>query len=926
MKKTLLLILITIALSCELGYSQTKRVQVGDLYYNLSGMTASVAPSDEITKWGAGPSKYTKEVYLIPPHITYDGLEYEVIGIDKWAFSGYRRDMNGYLTIQGAIGSPAKMIILPPTIKRIGEAAFANCTNLTQMVIPPNVESLGEGSSDTYCSFYNTPLLRELIYLSSFAPQGWHATSKTYVPNPEYYIEPSTSVPDASILPIASTNGPWFKYSGKMPTLTMSNNLQNYNFESNIPSLKKNVGEYELTIEAQISNEDISYAFTIPFYYEIYPAEIIVSVSNYSKEYGELNPEFEINYDGLVNNETIDVIKTKAYATVYAGRKSSVGKYPINVSGAEAHNYEFKYLPGELTITKANLELSVENVSKIYGSVNPNFILSYSGLKNNESTPQWNELPTISTSAEQNSDVGNYTISVDGGDAKNYLITKYNSGILTIDKANQELTWDQNLNVKVHSHITLEATSSAGLPASYEMSPNNIANLYNNNGTWYLDCYGCGAVEIRAVQNGDKNHNAAITLTKTLVVIDTGTSQQININVEKAGTLSSLIAENRKYQIKNLCLTGYLNGNDIKFLREMAGSDIDGNSTAGVLETLDISNCIIISGGSRYYKSFGTSNYEVSNYMFYNCKQLINLLLPENTTRIKDFAFADCDKLSVIAIPDRVVCFGEQSFRNDVSLTRIPMPNNLTSIYDYAFMGCNGLSEITIPKGVNYIGDGIVKNCQNMVKINVVTGNNRFISKNGVLYTSTLDKLLIFPNSSDFNNYSVIDGTNKIAPYAFYNSRNLNELFLPSSLSSIGNDAFIGCTNLSNIKITATTPPICDNDCFDSTSKTRCELTVPQGCYNYYWVAPVWSDFIKLRESDYSSVDEVSNNEINITIENSNIVIKRVPADLLVYIFQVDGTILHKVKSYGEDIVYQTNGAGMYFVNINDKTYKLMVK
>ena len=81
--------------------------------------------------------------------------------------------------------------------------------------------------------------------------------------------------------------------------------------------------------------------------------------------------------------------------------------------------------------------------------------------------------------------------------------------------------------------------------------------------------------------------------------------------------------------------------------------------------------------------------------MFYNCKQLVNLMLPENTTEIEDYAFADCDRLSVISIPESVKAFGVQSFRNDISLLRIPMPSGLTSINDYTFIGCNGLSEIT---------------------------------------------------------------------------------------------------------------------------------------------------------------------------------------------------------------------------------------
>jgi len=53
----------------------------------------------------------------------------------------------------------------------------------------------------------------------------------------------------------------------------------------------------------------------------------------------------------------------------------------------------------------------------------------------------------------------------------------------------------------------------------------------------------------------------------------------ITLHVATAGTLSSLIASNVKYEITDLTLTGNLNGTDIRFIREMAGMDVNGNTT-----------------------------------------------------------------------------------------------------------------------------------------------------------------------------------------------------------------------------------------------------------------------------------------------------------------------------------------------------------
>lgn len=694
-------------------------------------------------------------------------------------------------------------------------------------------------------------------------------------------------------------------------------------------SKTSDVGSYPITVNAGISRnyEIVDYEDGV---LNIIKASLTLTANNKSRLYFEDNPTFDFTLSGLKNDDTKSCLIVQPSFTCEASKTSNVGDYAIEASGASATNYDIEYRPGTLSVNSRQLAASVGNYTKKYGEENPIFNVAYTGFVNNEDKSVLISEAKSVCSADKLSDVGEYTISVEGGSASNYLISQYNSGKLTITKANQTLTWNQDLSdIQQFSQIALEAMSSAGLPVTYEMSPNNVATLYNNSGTWYLDCFGTGAVNIRAIQTGDKNHNAATMLSKTLIVSGTGddpSNPQIYLNVEEAGTLPSLIADNRKYQIKNLRLTGYLNGTDINFLREMAGSDSYGNKTEGILETLDISGCTIVSGGRSYYKSCYTENYKVGDYMFYNCNVLENLMLPGNTSIIGDFAFADCDRLSVISIPNEVKSFGAQSFRNDISLLRIPMPQSLTSIGDMAFMGCNGISEITLPVNVKTIGDGIVKNCQNISQINVESGNSYFISQDGVLYTNSLEELLIFPANYNSTKYSVSDGTQKIAANAFVNAKKLTDVTLPSSLQSVGHDAFIGCVNLATLQVNALTPPNCDNDCFETVSKTRCELRVPKGCYNYYWVAPVWSEFNKIVEVDISNIVGVSVDNTQISVEGCNIIIAGVPTDTYVRIYQMNGLLLYQRQSNGENILYQPAANGTYIVVIGNKTFKLFIK
>lgn len=418
------------------------------------------------------------------------------------------------------------------------------------------------------------------------------------------------------------------------------------------PTKISNVGEYIVQIKGgQFKNyEVLSY---INGKHTITKAPLTLTVKDATRLYYEENPKFDFSLEGLRNNDGKSAITQLPIYTCDAVMSSNAGIYSIIPSSAQAKNYDISYKSGQLSVTKRALSASALSYSRSYGEKNPEFEISYTGFVNGEDSSILTNSVIANCAADETSDVGTYPITLHGGEAINYEVKRYTSGKLTIEKANQTITWNQDLsNITIGSQIALNATNSSGLPVSYEMSPNNVATLYSNSGTWYLDCYASGAVNIRASHAGDKNHNPSDVVTKTLVVFGGGGNEpsnpQIYLHIGTPGTLPSLIAENRKYQIKNLRLSGYLNGTDINYIREMAGSDAYGNTTPGVLESLDISSCSIVSGGRSYFSkgvSCYTANNSVSDYMFYNCCILVNLFLPTNATVLEDYALADCARL-----------------------------------------------------------------------------------------------------------------------------------------------------------------------------------------------------------------------------------------------------------------------------------------
>ena len=68
--------------------------------------------------------------------------------------------------------------------------------------------------------------------------------------------------------------------------------------------------------------------------------------------------------------------------------------------------------------------------------------------------------------------------------------------------------------------------------------------------------------------------------------------------------------------------------------------------------------------------------------------------IPEGTTSIGVYAFANCSSLASIIIPDGVTSIGENAFYACTSLTSVTIGNSVTSIGSCAFEDCTKLTEI----------------------------------------------------------------------------------------------------------------------------------------------------------------------------------------------------------------------------------------
>ena len=268
--------------------------------------------------------------------------------------------------------------------------------------------------------------------------------------------------------------------------------------------------------------------------------------------------------------------------------------------------------------------------------------------------------------------------------------------------------------------------------------------------------------------------------------------------------------------------------------------------------------------------------------MCYGCTNLKEVNLPDNISVIPDYAFEKCTLLEKINIPQSLVqirndAFAESgikefiapdsfkeiwgyAFKDCKNLEKVDL-NKTTSIGDMSFENCTKLSSIVLPNTLVELGTYVFSGCTllNNIKMpsNPIEITNTFIYgsgyyndaknwENGILY---VDNYLITTNNDLLNQQSinVKEGTIVIAINAFTNNgKNLKSIVLPEGLKIIGSSAFSSLYSLSQINIPSSVISI-GNNAFGSTDLYKNQSNWENGgFYIDNWLLAV--DNVKMTE------------------------------------------------------------------------------
>ena len=110
------------------------------------------------------------------------------------------------------------------------------------------------------------------------------------------------------------------------------------------------VGEYPIIIrKGSVKNSNDSYVNGV---LTITKAPLTITAASCTKKQYDPMPEFSVSFEGFKNNETEEVLTKQPVISCEANEDSEPGVYDIVASGAEAQNYEMKYVVGKLTVTE----------------------------------------------------------------------------------------------------------------------------------------------------------------------------------------------------------------------------------------------------------------------------------------------------------------------------------------------------------------------------------------------------------------------------------------------------------------------------------------------------------------------------------------------------------------------------------------------
>lgn len=355
---------------------------------------------------------------------------------------------------------------------------------------------------------------------------------------------------------------------------------------------------------------------------------------------------------------------------------------------------------------------------------------------------------------------------------------------------------------------------------------------------------------------------------------------------------------------------------------------------------------------------------EIKEYTFYGATCFETVTIPRGITSIGSLAFFDCNKLNAIYISDlsawcnidfenytsNPLNYAHYLYLNGNLITDLIIPDDITEIKDYAFYYATCFETVTIHKNITSIGQYAFSVCDlNSVYISDLSAWCRIDFENDASnplgYTSRLYLNgylvtdLIIPNDiTEIKNYAfcgardletviISNNVTAIGYESFCNCEELETVVIGTNVVSIGSRAFSGSNILSlpnNIKyvdVYALTPPDCQEGSglpFADNVFKNATLRVPVGSFEAYSAAKAWKEFKNIQEKDFGGIDGVASDAVCVTAKGGSIEIAGAD-NAPVEVYNLSGQLVYS----GMETTVGGLARGIYIVRVAGQTFKV---
>ncbi len=763
-----------------------------------------------------------------------DSLQYNTA--DDLNYLGNERDL--YLVLMGVQDTTKTTYSIKETTRFINNVAFHYCSNLTTIIIPSGVTSMGR-SAFSGCSNLQSVIFKDDSQLQSIGNYAFYGCS---------------SLTDITIPSSVTSIGDYaFAYCRNLTTVTIPNR---------VTSLGRYSFDWCVNLQTVIFDKNSQLRIIGESAFESCDKLINISIPNSVISIGAR--AFGCSLTSIVIPNNVQYIGEYAFAG--CNMKSIIVPNSVTSLGigafAECYNLQ--------TVTfEDNSQLQIIDSETFMGCISLTSIT----------------IPSSVTS------IGEFAFT--GCNSMDYMMVEdgnlvyHSDGNCIIETASRTLIVGCNSSV-IPTDGSVTSIGYSAFDASGLTSitiPSSVTSIGSESFDWCVNLQTVTFDKNSQLQSiGDDAFSyctslTSITIPSSVTNIDEGAfSHCENLQTVIFADDSQLQRIGRGAFRDCVCLTAitipssvtsigewtFLGRNNLLSIIVEQGNSVyhsDGNC---IIET--ISKTLIVGCKTSVISTDGSVT-RIGSSAFYGCNDLTSITIPGSVTNIGEYAFADCSSLTTITIPSSVTSIGHGAFFGCSSLTiyceaaakpylwyyswnsscpvvwnclsndvasdgyiytvvdniryafkdnvatvarnmysgDIIIPSSVeykgnqypvTSIGDDAFSYCTSLTSITIPSSVTSIGKGVVSGCSNLQSIIVKQGNSVYHSDGNCIIKTATRTLIAGCKSSVIPADGSVIG---IGDYAFEDCSNLISITIPSSIIKIGSSAFLGCSSLQTI-------------------------------------------------------------------------------------------------------------------------------